>query len=118
MRSLNTLLTLLTAACLAATAVSGCDALNAETYVQCGGGLAGVTCSVTRRSGSAHASVCWDVHFTCTNGRESTARACHRVPDGREAMSSRLIPWAEFKGFDACDAIAATSVENLVITTD
>jgi hypothetical protein len=33
-------------------------------------------------------------------------------------MSSRSIPWAEFKGFDACDTIAATSVENLIITTD
>jgi hypothetical protein len=33
-------------------------------------------------------------------------------------MSSRLIPWADFKGFDACDTIAATSVENLVITTN
>lgn len=98
--------------------VSGCDSFNAEAYVQCGGGLAGVTCTVTRRSDSARASACWDVHFACTNGRESNARACHRVPDGREAMSSRLIPWSEFKGFHACDTVAATSVENLVITTD
>lgn len=98
--------------------LTSCDALNAEAYVQCGGGLAGVTCSVTRRSGSAGATACWDVHFTCANGRQSTARACHRVPDGREAMSSRLIPWADFKGFDACDTIAATSVENLVVTAD
>lgn len=98
--------------------VSGCDALNAEAYVQCTGSLAGVTCSVTRRSGSARATACWDVHFTCANGRESTARACHRVPDGREAMSSRLIPWADFKGFDACDTVSATSVENIVITAD
>lgn len=98
--------------------LSGCDSLNAEAYVQCNGALAGVACSVTRRSGAARASVCWDVHFTCANGRESTARACHRVPDGREAMSSRLVPWSEFKGFDACDAVAATSIENLVITTD
>lgn len=98
--------------------LSGCDALNVEAFVQCNGALAGVTCSVTRRSGSARASACWDVHFTCVNGHESTARACHRVPDGREAMSSRLIPWSDFKAFDACDVIAATSVENLVITTD
>lgn len=98
--------------------LSGCDALNVEAYVQCNGALAGVACSVTRRSGSARATVCWDVHFACANGRESAARACHRVPDGREAMSSRLIPLADFKGFDACDTIAATSVENLVITVD
>lgn len=98
--------------------LSGCDSLTTEAYVQCNGALAGVTCSVTRRSGSAGATACWDVHFACANGRESAARACHRVPDGREAMSSRLIPWADFKGFDARDTIAATSVENLVITTN
>ncbi len=39
-------------------------------------------------------------------------------PDGPEAMSSRLIPRPDFKGFDACDTVAATSVENRVITTD
>jgi len=98
--------------------LSGCDALNAEAYVQCTGGLAGVTCSVSRRSGSARATACWDVHFTCANGREFTARACHPVPDGREAMSSRVIPRTEFKAFDACDTIAAISVENMVVTTD
>jgi hypothetical protein len=96
----------------------GCDSFNAEAYVQCNGALAGVTCAVTRRSGSARATVCWDVHFDCANGRESNARACHRVPDGREGMSSRLIPWSDFKGFDACDTVAATTVENLNITPD
>lgn len=100
------------------TSLSACDSFNAEAYVQCGGALAGVTCSSTRRSGSARATACWDVHFACANGRESTARACHRVPDGREAMSSRLIPWSDFKGFDACDVVAATSVENIIITAD
>lgn len=105
-------------ACIIAAASSGCDSFNAEAYVQCNGAMDGVTCSVTRRAGSARATACWDVRFACANGRVSTARACHRVPDGREAMSSRLIGWSDFKEFDACDVVAATSVENLVITPD
>jgi len=99
-------------------ALAACDAFNAEAYVQCNGALTGVTCSVTRRAGSARATACWDVRFACANGRVSAARACHRVPDGREAMSSRLIAWSDFKDFDACDVVAATSVENLTIAPD
>jgi hypothetical protein len=95
---------------------AGCDQLGAEAYVSCAGGLPGVTCSVTRRAGVAEASACWEVRFTCSNGVKSSARACHPVPDGREAMSSRLIPWRDFKDFDECDVVATTSVENLAVT--
>lgn len=87
-----------------------------EASVECEGTLVGVSCRVTRRSGSASATACWDVDFLCANRARTTAHACHEVPQGVGAMSTRLIAWKKFVGYSGCDQVLSSQVSNLTLS--
>jgi len=91
----------------------GGNMFGPEVYVECQGNFGGLGCTVTRRSGDAEASVCWDVTLVCRNGITAVGHACREVPDGPGSVASRNIPWDDIRNFDACDQVMTTAVENL-----
>lgn len=97
---------------------SGCDTGRVEANVACQANQVGMTCSVSRISGTVDANACWDVKLSCRDGTASTAHACHPVPRGEAAASSRLIIWEDFARFADCGVPTSISVENLDITVN
>jgi hypothetical protein len=86
-----------------------------EADVKCSTALAGVSCDVTRRSGRAAAQVCWDMEFTCVNGRAVTGHVCHEVPVGKESVSTEVIPWTAFTHASLCDRISTMRIANVAV---
>ncbi len=100
---------------VAALLASGCDRGRVEAHVACQANQVGMTCSLSRLSGTVDANACWDVKLSCRDGTDSTAHACHPVPRGQGAASSRLIIWEDFPRFANCGVPTSISVENLNI---
>ena len=96
-----------------------CDLLErlrgVDVYVKCDTALAGVSCEVTRRSGKAPAQACWDMEFTCVNGRVVTGHACHEVPVGQESVSTKVIPWPAFTHASQCDQVSTMRIANVAV---
>jgi hypothetical protein len=96
-----------------------CDLLErrrgVEADVKCDTAPAGVSCEVTRRSGTAAAQVCWDMEFACVNGRVVTGHACRAVPVGRESLSTNAMPWSAFANAAQCDQISTMRIANVVV---
>lgn len=87
---------------------------RAEVHVECQQLLTGVRCTAEHRSGGADAKACWDVRFTCNNGKQTVGHACTVVADG--ATNEVVIPHAEFRGIEGCDGVKASRVVNLEVT--
>jgi len=85
-----------------------------EVYVECQGTFDGFNCTVARRTGEARATVCWDVKLVCRNGTTAVGHACREVPQGVGSVAGRNIPLEDILGFDRCDQVMTTSVENLI----
>lgn len=85
-----------------------------QVYVQCQAGIGAVQCSLQHQAGDKPAKVCWDVRFSCVNGKQLKARECQDV--GMGATVGHAIPDGKFAGLDQCDSIISTAVENLVVT--
>ena len=96
-----------------------CDLLKrlwrVEADVRCSTALAGVSCEVTRRSGRGAAQVCWDMEFTCANGRVMTGHACHTVPVGSEPATMEVIPWSALTHASLCDRVSTMRIANVAV---
>lgn len=96
-----------------------CDSMerlwSVEADVKCSTAPAGVSCDVTRRSGTGAAQVCWDMEFTCANGRVVTGHACHAVPVGSESVTTEVIPWPAFTHASLCDRVSTMRIANVAV---
>jgi hypothetical protein len=96
-----------------------CDLLErlrrVEADVKCSTASAGVSCEITRRSGTGAAQVCWDMEFTCANGRVVTGHACHAVPVGSESVTTEVIPWPAFTHASLCDRVSTMRIANVAV---
>lgn len=81
--------------------------------VVCRGAALGFQCTVTNQKGGEAADVKWDVRVHCRNGQIVRSSAFQRVP--RDASFVHLIPLADLKGLEACDAGLSVVVENLTV---
>ena len=86
-----------------------------EADVKCSTASAGVSCEVTRRSGTGAAQVCWDMEFTCANARVVTGHACHAVPVGSEPATTEVIPWSAFTHASLCDRVSTMRIANVAV---
>ena len=80
--------------------------------VVCRGTGLGLECTVTNQKSEGMLNVYWDVRLRCRNGTVIRASASQRVP--RDAQFVRLIPLADLKGLDQCDAGKTLVVENVI----
>lgn len=105
--------------CLLLTVVSltswACDRGRVEADVVCRATQVGMGCEVSRISGTADATACWDVTLRCADSSSSTAHACNPVPQHEAGASLRGITWEEFPRFAECGIPSAISVENVII---
>jgi hypothetical protein len=80
--------------------------------VVCRGTALGLECTVTNKKSEGTLNVFWDARLQCRNGAVIRASASQRVP--RDAQFVHLIPLAELKGLDKCDAGQSLIVENVI----
>ena len=96
-----------------------CDLLErrrrVEVDVKCDTARDGVTCQVTRRTGKAAAQACWDMEFTCVNGRAMAAHACQKLPVGSDSVSTEVIPWTAFTHPSLCDQVSTMRIANVAV---
>ena len=88
---------------------------DAKADVVCRGTGLGLECTVTNKKSAGTLNVFWDVRLHCRNGVEIRASASQRVP--RNAQFVHLIPLADLKGLDRCDAGQSLVVENVIART-
>jgi hypothetical protein len=86
---------------------------QARANVVCRGSALGLECSVTNQNGTGTVNVFWDVRLKCRNGVIVRASASQRVPEDSKFV--HLIPLAELKGLDKCDAGQSLFVENVIL---
>lgn len=85
---------------------------DAKANVVCRGTALGLECAVTNQRSSGTLRVFWDVRLHCRNGTEIRASASQLVP--RNDTFVHLIPLADLKGLDKCDAGQSLIVENVI----
>jgi hypothetical protein len=85
--------------------------VQAKADVVCRGANLGLECTVTNHKGAGTVNVFWDVRLQCRNGTVVRASASQRVPP--DARFVHLIPLADLKGLDNCDAGQSLVVENV-----
>jgi hypothetical protein len=83
-----------------------------DAAVVCRGTGLGLECTVTNQKSEGTLNVFWDARLQCRNGTVIHASASQRVP--RDAQFVHLIPLADLKGLDRCDAGQSLVVENVV----
>ena len=86
--------------------------LQPKVNVVCRGADLGLECSVTNQKGGGTMNVFWDVRLKCRNGTVIRASASQRVPPDTQFV--HLIPLADLKGLDKCDAGQSLVVENVI----
>lgn len=86
--------------------------LQTKADVVCRGTALGLECTVTNRGADRTLNVFWDVRLQCRNGIVVRASASQRVP--HDARFVHLIPIAELKGLDKCEAGQSLFVENVI----
>jgi len=89
--------------------------VQTKAEVVCRGTNLGLECTVTNRKGGEMANVSWNVRVQCRNGTVIRASASQRVPPDADFV--HLIPLADLKGLDACDAGQSIAVENVIVRT-
>jgi hypothetical protein len=82
-----------------------------KAEVVCRGSRLGLECTVTNQKSTGTVNVFWDVRLQCRNGAVIRASASQRVP--RDSQFVHLIPLADLKGLDQCDAGQNMVVENV-----
>jgi hypothetical protein len=87
------------------------DRLEPRAEVVCRGSRLGLECTVANREGRTPLKVTWDIRLTCRNGTVIRASASERVP--RNDQFVHLIPLADLKGLERCDAGESLVVENV-----
>ena len=80
--------------------------------VVCRGTGLGLECAVTNQRSAGTLNVFWDVRLQCRNGTVIRASASQRV--ARDSRFVHLIPLADLKGLDQCDAGQSLVVENVL----
>jgi hypothetical protein len=88
---------------------------QAQANVVCRGSALGLECTVTNEKGGGTVNVFWDVRLKCRNGIVIRASASQRVP--HDSQFVHLIPLAELKELDRCDAGQSLFVENVILRT-
>jgi hypothetical protein len=83
-----------------------------KAQVVCRGSGLGLECTVTNQKSVGTLNVFWDVRLRCRNGTVIRASASQRVP--RDAQFVHLIPLADLKGLDQCDAGQSLAVESVI----
>jgi hypothetical protein len=86
--------------------------LQTGADVVCRGTNFGLECTVTNHKGAGTLNVFWNVRLQCRNGTVIRASASQRVP--RDTQFVHLIPIAELRGLDKCDAGQSLVVENVI----
>jgi hypothetical protein len=86
--------------------------LQTGADVVCRGTNLGLECTVTTHKGGGTLNVFWEVRLQCRNGTVVHASASQRVP--RNTQFVHLIPLADLKGLDKCDAGQSLVVENVI----
>lgn len=80
--------------------------------VVCRGSGLGLECTVTNHSRAGTLNVFWDARLRCRTGTVVRANASQRVPP--DAQFIHLIPLADLRGLDKCDAGQSLVVENVI----
>lgn len=83
-----------------------------DVEVVCRGTALGLECTVTNKKSEGTLNVFWDARLQCRNGVVVRANASQRVPP--DAQFVHLIPLADLKGLDQCDAGQSLVVENVI----
>jgi hypothetical protein len=86
-----------------------------QVYVECSPALAGMSCSIERRTGNQDVTACWEMEFVCINGAKTKANACHPVQRGGGSKSTRIIQWTEFSEYSLCDTVRSFTISNIVV---
>jgi hypothetical protein len=101
----------------ASLALVGCGLVQNRAEVNCQGVADGISCSVKHVTGSDKISVSWDIEIQCANGTTVTGSAVQSVDPSQTV--SRLIPNAELRNLEICDASKSFSVKNIkVVVTE
>lgn len=86
-----------------------------DANVSCKGSNDSIDCTVTHKSGTQGANVCWGLKFTCQNGTIATAdNLCQPVQAGQ--ASQKRIPITQLKNFDKCDKALSTEVVGMKLS--
>jgi len=83
-----------------------------DAAVVCRGTALGLECTVTNHKEEGTLNVFWDARLQCRNGTVVHASASQRDP--RDAQFVHLIPLADLKGLDQCDAGQSLAVESVI----
>ena len=89
---------------------AGCST-QTRAAVDCAGVGDAISCKVEHVSGPAKVRVCWDFVMACKNEARSTGSGCSVVEPGQR--SGVQIPLSDLKRTKPCDAVVASSVENI-----